>query len=98
MPAGATGDLTEFRRGQLPMLPPVEFSIRGEGDVIDIEIETHADGVGGDEIIDFAVLIEIDLGVARTRRQGAENDGGAATLTPDPFGNGIDLFDRKGDD
>ena len=32
--------------------------------MIDIEIEAHADGVGRDEIIDLARLVEFDLRVA----------------------------------
>ncbi len=36
----------------------------GEGDVVHVHVEAHADGVGGDEEIDFLVLIQRDLGVA----------------------------------
>src|SRR6185295_3915815 len=46
----------------------VELAIGGEGDVIDIEIEPHADGVGGDQVVDVAGLVERDLGVAGARR------------------------------
>ena len=33
--------------------------------MIDVEIEPHADGVGGDQIIHVARLVERDLRVAR---------------------------------
>ena len=67
--AGAAGDLREFGRRQAAELIAVELAVGGEGDVVDVEIEAHADGVGGDEIIDVAVLEHLDLRVARARRQ-----------------------------
>src|SRR5580700_4996022 len=81
--AGTAGDLGEFRRIEAAELVAVELAVRGKGDMVDVEIEAHADGVGGNEIIDVAGLIERDLGVARTRRQCAEHDGSAAALAPD---------------
>ena len=65
--AGAAGDLSELRRRQLAKLVTVELAIRGKGDMIDVEIEAHADGVGGNEIIDVTRLIERDLSVACAR-------------------------------
>ncbi len=69
MAPGAAGDLTEFGGRQPAMTPAVEFAIGGEGDMVDIEIEAHADGVGRDDVIDVAVLVEIDLGVAGSRAE-----------------------------
>ena len=66
--------------------------------MIDVEIEAHADRVGGDQIIDVAGLIERDLGVARARRQRAQYDRGAAALTPNEFGDGVDFVGRERDD
>jgi hypothetical protein len=65
--------------------------------VIDVEIEAHADGVGGNEIFDVARLIELDLGVARARGERAEHHGGAAALAADQLGDRIDLFDGERD-
>ena len=98
VPAGAAGDLAELGRIQLPEAEAVELLVRREGDVVDVEVEAHADGVGGDEVVDVAGLVELDLGVARARRQGAEHDGGAAALAADQFGDGVDLLGREGDD
>src|SRR5690606_31077939 len=86
MATGAAGDLSELRRIETAELEAVELAVARERDVIDVEIEPHADGVGGDEIFDVAVLIELDLRVARARRQRAENDGRAAALAADQFG------------
>ena len=62
---GAAGDLRQLGRIKSAKLVAVEFAVGGEGDVIDIEVEPPADGVGGDEIFDVARLIERDLRVAR---------------------------------
>ena len=66
--------------------------------MIDVEIEPHADGVGGDQIIDVAGLVERDLRVARARRQRAQHHRGAAALAADQFGDGVDLLGRERDD
>jgi hypothetical protein len=51
---GAAGDLAELGRIELAELIAVELAVGGEGDVIDVEVEPHADGVGGDQIVDVA--------------------------------------------
>ena len=96
--AGAAGDLRELGGVELAELVAVELAVGGEGDVIDVEIEPHADGVGGDQVIDVAGLVELDLGVARARRQRAHHHRGAAALAADQFGDGVDLVGRERDD
>ena len=96
--AGAAGDLRQFRRVELAELVAVEFAVGGERDVIDVEIEPHADGVGRHQVVDLARLIELDLGIARARRQRAEHDRGAAALAADQFGDGVNLVGRERDD
>ena len=66
--------------------------------MIDIEVEPHADSVGGDEIFDVARLIERDLRVARARAQRSQHDGGATALATDQLGDGIDFLGRERDD
>ena len=96
--AGAAGDLRELRRGQPAELIAVVLAVGSEGDVIDVEVQSHADGVGGDEIIDVAVLEHLDLRIARARRQRAQYDGRAAMLAADQFGDGVDFIGRERDD
>ena len=96
--AGAAGDLGELGGVELAELIAVEFAVGGKGDVIDVEIEPHADGVGGDEIFDVAGLVERDLRVARARRERAEHHRGAAALAADQLGDRIDLVGRERDD
>ena len=88
----------ELGRAELAELVAVELAVGGEGDVIDVEIEPHADGVGRDQIVDVAGLVERDLGVAGARRERAEHHRGAAALAADQFGDGVDLVGREGDD
>ena len=95
---GAAGDLRELRRVELAELIAVELAVGGERDVIDVEIEPHADGVGRHQIVDLAGLIELDLRVARARRQRAEHDRGAAALAANQFGDGVNLVGRERDD
>ena len=96
--AGAAGDLGELGRRQLAMHLPVEFAHAGEGHVIDVEIEAHADGVGRHQEVDVARLIERHLGIARARAECPEHDGGAAALAAHQLGDGVDLGSREGDD
>ena len=65
--------------------------------MIDVEVEPHADGVGGDEVIDVARLIERDLRVPGARRERAEHDGGAAALAADQFGDGVNFIRGESD-
>ena len=96
--AGAAGDLREFGRSQPAELIAVIFAVGGEGDVIDVEVETHADRVGRDEIIDVAGLEHRDLRVAGARRQRSQHHGRAAMLAADQFGDRVDLVGRERDD
>ena len=98
VPAGAAGDLAELGGVELAELVAVELLVGGEGDVVDVEVEAHADGVGGDQVVDVARLVDLDLGIARARRERAQHDGRAALLPPDQLGDGVDLLDREGDD
>ena len=77
---------------------PSNLRVAGEGDVIDVEVEAHADGIGRDEEVDVARLVERDLGVARARGQRAQHHRGAAALTADQLGDRVDLAGREGDD
>jgi len=96
--ARAPGDLRQFGRIELAELIAIEFPVGSKGDMIDIEIESHTDRIGGDEIFDIAGLIELDLSVSCARGQRAEHDCRAASLAADQLGDGIDLFGRKRDD
>ena len=57
--------------------------------MIDIEIEPHANGIGGDQIINIAGLIEGHLRIAGAGRKGTQHNGSAAALPSDEFGDGV---------
>ena len=63
----APRDLGELRMGEAAMLPAVVFAVAGEGHVVDVEVQAHAYGVGGDDEIDLAVLVHFHLRVAGAR-------------------------------
>ncbi len=66
---GASGDLRQFGRGQPAQPVTVVLGGTGEGDVIDVHVEAHADRIGGDQEIDLLVLVERHLRVARARAE-----------------------------
>jgi hypothetical protein len=95
VPSRAARDLAELGVGQAAQGPPVEFGELGEGDVVDIHVQAHADRVGGHEIVDVARLVERDLRVARARGQRAEHQRATAALAAHEFGDRIDLGGRE---
>ncbi len=97
MAPGPPGDLGQFVREQVAHAPPVEFPGRRKGHVTDIEVQAHADGVGGDQKIDLALLIHRHLRVARARAERPHHHRRAAHLAADQLGNGIDVVDRETD-
>ena len=94
-PPGDLPDLVGFER---PHPPPVELLKRREGDVPDVEVEAHADRVGGDEIVHLAILVELDLGVARARAQRPHHHGRAALAAAQQLGDLVDALHRESDD
>ena len=98
VPPGAAGNLGDLGGGQAARAAAVEFADAGEGDMVEIHVEPHADRIGGDEVIDLARLEHADLGVARPRAQRAEHDRGAAALAADQLGQREHVGNGKGDD
>ena len=95
---GAAGDLRHLGGGQAAAAVAVELGEAGEGDMVDVHVEAHADRVGGDEIIDLAGLVHRDLGVAGARAERAHHHRRAAAHPAQHLGDRIDLLGREGDD
>jgi hypothetical protein len=76
----------------------VELPVRGKGDVVDFEVQPHADGIGGDDQIDLAGLEQGDLRIAGTRAERAQHHRRPAALAAQQFGDGVNLLGGEGDD
>ena len=95
---GAARDLRDLGRAQRTRAAAVELAERGEGHVVDVEVEAHADGVGGHQVVHLARLVERDLRVARARGERAEHDGGSARLVPHALGHLVEVGQGEHDD
>ena len=95
---GAARDLRHFGYRQAAVAAAVELVEPGEGDVGDVHVEAHSDGVGGDQIIDLAALEHRDLRIAGGRRERAHDHRRAALEPAQHLGERIDLLGREGDD
>ena len=72
-PPGAPGDLGDLLRIEPAQPTPVEFAQSGEGDMVDVHVQSHPDRIGRDQEVDFAGLEQIDLGVAGPRAERAHD-------------------------
>ncbi len=97
VPPGATRDLRHFRCGQPAAAHAVELGQTGKGDMIEIEVESHPDRIGRDEVIDLARLEQIDLRIAGAGAQRAGHHRSPAAQAAQHFGGGIDFLGRKRD-
>ncbi len=52
-PPGAAGDLGDLGGGEAAEAMAVELAHAGEGDVVDVHVQAHADRIGGDQEIDL---------------------------------------------
>src|SRR5262249_1307073 len=96
--AGAARDLRQLGRIEPSELVSVELPVGGESDVIDIEVESHSDGICSNQIFDVTGLIERNLRIARARTERAQHHGSTAALSADQLGDRIDLLGRERDD
>ena len=66
--------------------------------MIYIEVQPHADGVGGHEVIHLAILVHIDLSIPRSRAERAHHHSRPTLLTADKLGDCINILNREPDD
>ena len=95
--SGTSGNLRHLRRGQPALAHAVELRKRGEGDVVHIEIEPHADGIGGDDVVDLTRLEHRNLLVPCFGAERAHHYRAAAAKTPQHLGYCINLLRAEGD-
>ena len=65
--------------------------------MINIHIEAHADGIGRNEIIHIAVLIERHLSITGPGAKRAHHHGCTAALAPDQFRDGVNAISGEVD-
>ena len=65
--------------------------------MVHIQIEPHANGIGGHKVIHIAVLIHFNLRIARPWAQSPHDHGRPALLAPQKFSNSIDIIDAERD-
>ena len=63
--------------------------------MVDIQIQPHADGIGGHQVINLAILIKRHLCVAGAGAERAHHHRGTALLAAQQLGNGIYIINRK---
>ena len=80
MPPSTPRDLGQLVWLQRAHSAAIELGRRRKRDMVDVEVQPHADGIRGDQIIDIAVLIHLYLRVARARGQRAHHNGGPTLL------------------
>ena len=98
VPSRPAGDLAELGRQQVTMLAAVELPPAGKGDMGDVHVQSHADGVGGHQVVDLAGFVQRDLRVAGARAEGAEHDCRTAVPPAHLLGDPVDIVGGKGDD
>ncbi len=98
VPPGPPGDLADLGGVQPARAPPVELPQARKGHMVDVHVQPHADGVGGDQEVHLARLEQLDLGVAGAGGKRAHDHGRPAPLTAQQLGDGVYLLGRKGDD
>ena len=96
-PSSAACDLGQLVGGQRAHAPPIKFRQRRKSNMINVQVQSHANRIGRDQKIDFTVLIHVDLCIARARAQRTHHYGRTALLTADQFSDGIDTINGKSD-
>ena len=91
-----------------PAICPISALVKGDtrpsnlrrpakSHTMDIHVEAHADCIGRHKIVHLARLIEFDLRRCCGGLRGAHDDGGAAALAANEFGDGVDIRSGEGD-
>ena len=98
VPPGTPGDLRHLGHGQPALAAPVELGKRGEGDMVHVHVEAHADRIGGNEIIDLARLEHRHLGIAGAGAERPHHHCRTAAEPAKRLGDGIDFLGAERDD
>ncbi len=89
--AGPPGDLRDLGRGQPTRPVAVELAEAGEGHMVDIHVQTHADRIRRDQKVDLLLLIQRHLGVAGAWREPSHHHRAPAPAAADQLGDRVDF-------
>ena len=95
MPPCPARNLRQFAGQQWSHPVAVELGQRRERHVVDIQVQTHADGVRGHQIVDVSVLVHLNLRIPRAWAKRAHHHCDPALLAAHQFCNGIEVIDRE---
>ena len=70
----------------------VKFGKPGKSHMRDIKVQPHANRIGGDQIIDLAVLIHLDLRIARARAKRPHHHRSTTLLAANKLGDLINIL------
>ena len=65
--------------------------------MLQVQVEPHADGIGSDQAVHLAGLVETHLGIARARAERPQHHSASALEPADAFGKRVDRLAREGD-
>jgi hypothetical protein len=65
--------------------------------MVNVQVEAHADRIGGDQVVHLLRLVQGHLRIARARRQPSMHHGGAAAPVPQQLGDPVYLGHIEGD-
>ena len=89
-------DLRQLGVFQRARRAAIELAQIREHHRVHVQVQAHADGIGGHQRVDLARLEQSHLGVARPRRQRADHHRRPAALGPHPLGQLVDPGRREG--
>ena len=96
-PSGAACDLGQLVRGQRTHAPPIKFRERRKGNMVNVQIQPHANRICRNQKINLAILIHVDLRIARARTERTHDNGRPPLLTADQLSDSIDIINGKSD-
>ena len=96
--ACAAGNLRNLSGREHPHRAAVELLVGRERDMIQVQVEPHANGIRRDQAVHLARLVETDLCIAGARAERPQHHGAPAPQPADALGKRVDRLGREGDD
>ena len=95
MTTSTARDLGEFFREQMAHATAIKLGQGRESDMLNIKVQTHPNGISGDQIVDIAILIHLNLRIACAGGKCAHDHRSTTLLAAQKLCNRIDIFNRE---